>query len=205
MSIFEQEVAQRRMLSRQAKYRKCGSKSKKCPMSTDHMTKRQWEERCGDIVTYQLGKPMSWDEFKQMPSNIQKEYLLNLIHKYSTTAADLSRMFGITAPTVTKFCGNREIGIEFSRGKRMSKDCRAEFEKFLSSGDGFALPATPGSEAPPAVPDVRTVRSEASMEMTEFSLCFHGIISPEMVANSIVAMLRPDAAVKLEVRCSILP
>ncbi len=173
-------------------------------MSTDHMTHRQWKERCGEVVTYQLGQPMSWDDFRQMPVNIQKEYLMDLIHRYSTTASDLARMFGITAQTVTRFCGNREIGIEFSRGKRMSKECRTEFEKFLSGGSGIQAHDVPDTSVTPVVPNCCAEASKARMDMTEFSLCFEGPLQPEMVTNSILAMLHPDANVKLEVRCSVL-
>lgn len=174
-------------------------------MSTDRMTRKQWEERCGKVVTYQLGKPMGWEEFKQIPANLQKEYLLDLIHKYSATASDLARMFDITPQTVTRFCGNQEIGIEFSRGKRMPKECRVEFEKFLSGNDDTANPVTPTFEAASAVQDMRESRLTTGMDMTEFSLCFEGVLIPEMITNSIIAMINPDANVRLEVKCSVLP
>lgn len=51
MNDFDYEVMQRKRLARQAFHRKSGSKSKKCPMSTDHMTRKQWLERCGESVT----------------------------------------------------------------------------------------------------------------------------------------------------------
>lgn len=199
MNDFDYEVIQRKRLASQASHRKCGSKSKKCSMSTDHMTRKQWEERCGDIVTYQLGKPMSWDEFKGLPATLQKEYLMDLIHKYSTTASDLARMFGITPQTVTRFCGNPDIGISFIRGKHMSKENRAEFEKFMSGSD-VTITHTRQNE-PPMTPAAIT----SDMNMTQFSLCFEGVIIPEMVTNSIIAMLRPNSNVKLEVMCSVIP
>lgn len=64
MNDFEYEIMQMKRLARQAQYRKRGSKSKKCPMSTDRMTRRQWEKRCGEVVKYQLGIPIAWKEFK---------------------------------------------------------------------------------------------------------------------------------------------
>lgn len=204
MNDFDYEVLQRKRLARQSSHRKCGSRSKKCPMSTDRMTRKQWEERCGELVTYQLGKPISWDEFRQMPPDIQKKYLLDMIDRYSTTASDLARMFGITPKTVTRFCGSREISIEFSRGKRMPKDRRVEFEKLLSGDDGTSAPNVQETESEL---DMRMVVDKPGkcMDMTAFSLCFEGILQPEMITNSIIAMLRPGSAVKIEVRCSVLP
>lgn len=173
-------------------------------MSTDHMTKKQWKERNGEIVTYQFGRPMSWEDFKRMPADIQKEYLLNLVRRYSTTASDLAKMFGITPVTVSKFCGTREIGIEFCRGKRMTKEQRAEFEKFLGQEDNTVQFVAPAQNPEPEQSSSNT-RLSSCADMTGFSLCFEGAIHPEMVVNSIVSMLRPNANVRLEVRCSILP
>ena len=59
MNDFEFDCLQKKRLAQQAKYRKRGSKSKKCPMSTDHMTKKQWIERCGKIVTIKMDSPVS--------------------------------------------------------------------------------------------------------------------------------------------------
>lgn len=178
-------------------------------MSTDHMTKKQWEERNGKVMTYQLGKPMSWDEFRQMPANIQKEYLLDLIHSYSTTASDLARMFGITPQTVTRVCGNSEIGIEFHRGKRMSKEQRSEFEKFLGKEEAATTIVAEQQAERFAEQffeqDAPILKPSSCADMTGFSMCFEGIIRPEMIMNSIIAMLRPDANVKLEIKCAILP
>lgn len=215
MNDFDYEVMQRKRLARQAFHRKSGSKSKKCPMSTDHMTRKQWLERCGESVTYQLGKPMPWEEFKKMPVQIQKEYLLDMIRKYSTTASDLARLFGIGAPTVTKHCSSEEIGIKFSPGKKMPKDRHEEFERlFLNESEAeVEAPPPPAAEEPQDVVQAPLIcqldmskakPSSSGMEMTDFSMSFQGAINAEAVVNSIVAMLVPGAKVRLDVRCSVI-
>lgn len=45
MNDFEFDCLQKKRLAQQAKYRKRGSKSKKCPMSTDHMTKKTMDRK----------------------------------------------------------------------------------------------------------------------------------------------------------------
>lgn len=204
MRDFDFEVMQRKRLASQASHRKCGSKSKKCSLSTDHMTKKQWKERCGEMATYQMGKPMSWEDFKCLPVHIQKEYLMDLIHKYSTTASDLARMFGIAPQTVTKFCRSQDIGIMFMHGKRMSKEERAEFEKFLSSSQGTLSPFVSEPVQEPVEQLMTPAAMTSGMNMTQFSLSFEGVIIPEMITNSIIAMLRPNSNVKLEVMCSVI-
>jgi len=183
MNDFDYEVMQRKRLARQASHKKCGSKSKKCPMSTDHMTRKQWLE----------------------------EYLLDMIHKYSTTASDLARLFGIGASTVTRHCGTQEIGIKFSPGKKMPKDKRDAFERlFLVEEGASPLPATTDTRDVVEAPTVHRLDmskakpSSAGMEMTDFSMSFQGDINVEMVVNSILAMLIPGSKVRLDVRCSVL-
>ena len=150
-----------------------------------------------------------------MPSTIQKEYLLDMIRKYSTTASDLARLFGIGAPTVTKHCSSEEIGIKFSPGKKMPKDRREEFERlFLNEGEAeVEAPPLPAAEEPQDVVQSplichldmsKSKPSSSGMEMTDFSMSFQGAINVEVVVNSIVAMLAPGAKVRLDVRCSVI-
>lgn len=45
MNDFDYEVLQKKRLARQAFHKKGESKSRKCPMSTDRMTRKQWIEK----------------------------------------------------------------------------------------------------------------------------------------------------------------
>lgn len=212
MNDFDYDVMIKKRVANSARNRKRGSKSKKCPMSTDHMTRKQWLERCGETVTYNLSKPMEWQDFCNLPIHIQKEYLLNLIKLYSTTASDLARMFGITAQTVTKHCGSEEIGIKFSPGKRMNKDNRAAFEIFCQ-GDNFVQKeeetvvakkecGTDPVQRQDVFPIDRSIPAE--MLMTELSMSFAGKFNREMIFNSIASMVPVGTPVKLDIKCFIV-
>lgn len=130
MNDFDYEVSQKRKIASQARYRKNGSKSKKCMLSTDYMTKKQLKERCGEVMSYNFNQPMSWKQFSVLPVKIQKEYLLWLIDQYSVTACDLAKMFDITPQTVRKRCNSEEIDIQFKHGGRMPKDKKRAFEAY---------------------------------------------------------------------------
>lgn len=212
MNDFNYDVMIKKRVANSARNRKRGSKSKKCPMSTDHMTRKQWLERCGETVAYNLSKPMEWQNFCNLPIHIQKEYLLNLIKLYSTTASDLARMFGITAQTVTKHCGSEEIGIKFSPGKRMNKDNRAAFEIFCQRDNPVqkeeeTVVAKKECGAEPVqrqevFPIDRSIPAE--MLMTELSMSFAGKFNREMIFNSIASMVPVGTPVKLDIKCFIV-
>ena len=207
--IFNDDVKEKKRLANQAKYRKCGSRSSKCNFSSDRLTHKQWLERCGKTVTYNFRKPITWQVFCELPIHIQKEYLLNLIDEYHTTASDLAKMFGITPQTVTKHCGHEEIGILFSPGKRMSKERRKAFEE-------FCVGAAPQEEAAAPKKEQESVKvgtfigmdntaQSSDMAMTEFTLSFSGSFNREMICNSLASMLPKGASVKLDIKCLVMP
>lgn len=206
--MFNEDVREKKKIANQARYRKRGSKSKKCSFSSDHMTHKQWVERCGKIVTCNFRDPITWQDFCELPVDIQKEYLLNLIDEYQTTASDLAKMFGITAKTVAKHCGQEEIGIHFSPGKRMSKEKRKAFEEFCGMGTPKETVVIAKKEQEPAkteaLIDMDSATQSPDMAMTEFALSFSGNFSIEMVCNSLVAMLPKGAPVKIDIKCFVM-
>lgn len=202
MNDFDYDVMQMKRLAHQARYRKSGSKSKKCPMSTDRMTRKQWEKRCGEVATYQMMAPLAWAEFKDYPANIKREYINGLIQRFSVTATDLATMFGVTSATVLKMCSEEDIGITFHRGKRMNAEQRMKFDEFLD--DGRTDKKSPASDVDVLEQDDAHSDTDADMSMSAFSLRFDGKFDREMVYNSMAFMLPLGTNVRLEIRCEIL-
>lgn len=204
--IFNTDVRDKKRIAGQARHRKCGSKSKRCVLSTDGMTRKQWIERCGEPVTYTMNKPVSWEEFSTYPKRIQKEYLEGLIGKYATTATDLAKMFNVTPPTISKLCGNEEIGIRFSAGKRMNKEQRDAFNRFLNPCEEMIEECTePVAEEQVEMDEECDDMSRASsdMAMTEFTLSFQGKFNRDMICNSLLSMVKNGTNVKIDIRCCI--
>lgn len=120
MSDFEYDCWQRKRLAQQAKYRKCGSKSKKCSMSTDHMTQKQWKERNGKVVTVNLNQPITWDEFKALTTSMQEEYLRHMMENYGANATSFAAMFGVQPLTIRRHIQMNKLNIKFPVGHSMS-------------------------------------------------------------------------------------
>ena len=126
MSDFEYDCWQRKRLAQQAKYRKCGSKSKKCSMSTDHMTQKQWKERNGKVVTVNLNQPITWDEFKALTTSMQEEYLRHMMENYGANATSFAAMFGVQPLTIRRHIQMNKLNIKFPVGHSMSTARRTE-------------------------------------------------------------------------------
>lgn len=198
MNDFEFDCLQKKRLAQQAKYRKRGSKSKKCPMSTDHMTKKQWIERCGKIVTIKMDSPVSWASFKELSKQTQEEYLKNLMKKYHINASSLAEMFHITPITVRRHIATQGLAVSFPVGHSMNAEDRRAWELFLS-GD-----AVEQSENEVSAENEETC-DEEPMSMCSFSLRFSGKIDVSMISNSLIRILGDHSVGEIEVTCNLAP
>ena len=134
MDDFTYDCLQRKRLAQQAKYRKCGSKSRKCPLSTDHMTTKQWRERCGNIVSINMNGPVSWNSFKELSKQTQEEYIRGLIETYGANATSLATMFNVKPLTVRRYIAARELNVAFQVGRSMNAAQKLAWENFLNDG-----------------------------------------------------------------------
>lgn len=131
MKDFDYEVLQRKRLASQARYRKNGSKSKKCSLPSDGMSHKQWKERNGEVMEYNLSKPMSWKAFTKMPLDLQRKYLENLRDKYEVTATAVAeQLFDIQATSFWAYRKRHDMLDIFPRngGKHASE----LFDTFLN-------------------------------------------------------------------------
>lgn len=217
MNDFEYECMQRKRLANQAKYRKRGNKSKKCSLPSDGMTQKQWKERCGPILSYNLSNVIGWSDFKDLPTSVQTEYITKLQNQYGVTAVDLAKMFGVTPLTVRKHVEAKGLDVSFPRGHTMNKNEKDVWALFLTGGtkqtDGAASNLEEES-VPEAAMEKTTSDScqereqpnedhkDVSMNMSCFTIRFDGAINVDMIANSLKMILgdRPDGSVEITYR-----
>lgn len=206
MSDFEFDCMKKKQLAGQAKYRKRGSKSKKCSLPSDGMTNKQWKERCGPVISYNPNKPMAWEDFKKLPTHIQAEYITNLQHKFGVTAVDLSKMFGVQPLTVRKHADANNLGVEFPRGHAMSAAKKAEWDKFVCPEQDEPAFLDDECEEWPVEEPVNEMPAPAqpeTMKMKNFSLRFSGNIDVNMIANSLKWILGESPNGELEIICNL--
>lgn len=210
MSDFEYDCLQKKRIASQAKYRKCGSKSKKCSLPSDGMTKKQWKDRCGPVVKFNLNKPLSWDDFKKLPIYAQAEYITHLQQKYGATAVDLGKMFGVQALTVRKHADTNNLKVEFYRGRSMNAIQRAAWDAFLCASEDDEKQIDPADNCTDeyetvgsATPEEFDLDEENTMVMSNFSLRFSGVIDVTMIANSLKRILGDSSKGEIEIICKL--
>lgn len=200
MTDYEMEIRDKKRLAVNARRRKCGSKSTYCGLPSDHMTAKQWKERCGKVMTYQMNKPMTWEEFRAMPDDLQTQYLTGLRKTLSVTQGDLADMFGVVPKTVARYLDEHHIDLGFVRGKRKTAKQEELFRLFLDGTIAGAAPrdtaeaadaaspvaddaVAPADEACVVAEEVRGIMPAppaAPVHVHELNLCMDGFFGDEL-------------------------
>lgn len=207
MNDFDYDVMQKKRIARMAQYRKRGSKSKKCPMSTDYMTRKQWEERCGEVHTYKMDEPKSWEQFKEMPINIQQEYLAFLVKNYNVNATSLGTMFSVKPLTVRRYIETNNFGLTFKVGNSMNSAQKEKWKQFLEQSEPLPDEQAVNEQVYDYESDTKSetpqLISSMGMDMKQFSMTFQGKIDVNMIANSIISIIGQGAIGKVEIVCTL--
>ena len=93
MNDFDYDALQKKRIAAGARHMRRGSRSKRCFLPSDNLTPAQLKRRNGPVSTYKLDAPMRWDDFKEMPADLQKQYLTYLVETYGATNEMLGDMF----------------------------------------------------------------------------------------------------------------
>ena len=80
--VFYQDIKEKKSTARGAFHKKGGSKSKKCTLPHEYLSKKEIEKMNGPITTWSMNKFYKYPEFRSMPADIQEAYLTTLIKKY---------------------------------------------------------------------------------------------------------------------------
>lgn len=205
MTDFDYEVMEKRSVARSAKYKINGCKSRKCTLATDYMTPSQIKKMNGETVSYNINRPMTLQEFKKIPPEAGREYIVRLAHLYACNYTSLANMFGCGRSTCQRLLSSDPYNIVFTVGHSMSGQKKALWETFLNSAQTEVAPTPcekaaeeiaeperePASEPAevPAKEVVAETGAPAHMKMDKFSLSFSGFLSAAAIANSLRLVL----------------
>lgn len=217
MNEFDWEVLQRKRIAQQARYRKNGSKSKKCSLPSDRMSQKQWKERNGEIVSVRMNRPMSWKDFKKLSRDSKQLYISTLQDLYGASYEDLGRMFGVTGQGVKGYL--KRAGVVSKPTRSYSKEHRELWERFLNSEperepathQAAEAPELPEEIAPSTDPVVVNFEAQeaaepprkAGMLLDSFTLQFSGGFDPEAIRNSLAMILQKGQQVRIQINCTV--
>ena len=121
MNDFNYDVREKKSLVASARRRVCGSKSKRCTLPSDNLTPAQRRKLDGPVEVYTISKPMSWDQFKSMPADLQQAHLDYLARTFSVGATTVSRVvFGLSDSALRQYL--QHAGLHYPKAGRASED-----------------------------------------------------------------------------------
>lgn len=98
--VYTQDQKDRKRTAGGARAKKGGSRSKRCPMPSDTLTKAQREKLNGPVEQISLNKPLTYAELKELRPTLRHLYLDHLVNYHNARRVDLQQMLG---------CSNRTL------------------------------------------------------------------------------------------------
>lgn len=80
-----------------------------CKLPSDFMTKKEKMAMNGEVMTMEMNKPVKYQAFKLWPTDLQREYLENLVATYKISYADVAEMMGCWRGTLLEFLKSRKL------------------------------------------------------------------------------------------------
>ena len=132
MNDFDYDNLQRKRLANNARYKKNGSKSCKCSLPQDNMTPAQLRRRNGEVNTYNITKPMRWDEFRAMPDDLKRECIEYLRHTYNASNSKIAEMLRKPRAKVVEEIKRLGMSDGDTVRRQMSKEQEEMWAEFLN-------------------------------------------------------------------------
>ena len=177
MNDFDYDALQKKRIAAGARHMRRGSRSKRCFLPSDNLTPAQLKRRNGPVSTYKLDAPMRWDDFKEMPADLQKQYLTYLVETYGATNEMLGDMFYVHPTYVGAV--KKALGVVSHNPHRVLGEKKAIRDHMWAAfcngvvGGGDAVKETPKEtpKEPPKEPEkVETLPVQCPDELEEAAL-----------------------------------
>lgn len=153
-------------------------------LPSDYLSRKEIKAMSGKVESYRMNDPMTWDEFKAMPQDLQRDYITLIRERFGVSDSAIDRMFGVSQ---TGFA-NKIVKLGLGKGKNCGVSNKDK-DGFLKWANG-----------------VKEVREEAPVEPVETKpiqvVLNYGNLSYSGAADDIlatVAALLGNRRVKLSV------
>ncbi len=108
--IYRKDIAEKKKIGYGAKHKKNGSKSKKCAMPSDYLTRKEKLAMNSETMSWCLNDFYTYNDFKKMPSDIQVMYLQGITDKYKVGSSAISMvLFGLTEKALYDYLSRHNL------------------------------------------------------------------------------------------------
>ena len=93
----------------------CG-KGGRVKFPSDYLSKKELNAMNGDVKSYSLNKPMTWEEFRSMPQDLQIMYIKKLRNEFGVPDIVLSKSMGVCKSSFSKAMKDLNLSLGKSAG-----------------------------------------------------------------------------------------
>lgn len=115
MHDFDYDVIQKKRIASGAVHRKRGSKSKKCTLPSDFLSKKELKAMNGEVTTYNIHERMSWKKFKTLPEDVAIEHINWLVETFGCNTIGMADAFGVSDKSVSKWLRDHKVKLPYRR------------------------------------------------------------------------------------------
>lgn len=125
--IYNQDIREKKIIGYGAKHKKNGSKSKKCSLPSDFLTRKEKAKLNGECKSWDMKKFYTWDEFKQMPDDIALHYINGLVNRYGIGLRTIeSEVFNLSANVLRNYMIRKDLFKFINKGSTGSAGVKAK-------------------------------------------------------------------------------
>lgn len=133
--VMKEDIRERKQMAIGAKHMNRRGK-RPINMGVEYKSDKEINEMHGEMKQYDLSKPMSYQEFKMMPADLQGEYFRSLYEKHGATQERIMVMWKVGARTVAFLRKQFHISATIYRRNPTEEASReAKWLAFLNSGN----------------------------------------------------------------------
>ena len=93
----------------------CG-KGGRVKFPSDYLSKKELKAMNGDLKTYNLNRPMTWEEFRSMPQDLQIMYIKKLRNEFGVPDIVLGKAMGICKSSFSRAMSDLNLSLGKSAG-----------------------------------------------------------------------------------------
>lgn len=112
--LFRQDIREKKSANRGARAKVSGSKTKYCGLPSDNLTAAQLKRRNSPVYTYNISKCLSFNEFKHLPDDLQRQYLSTLTTTYRVPLKTIAEAMGCAKSSMSRYA--EQVGFRAMRG-----------------------------------------------------------------------------------------
>lgn len=112
---FDYDVMQKKRIARGAAHRKRGTKSKKCTLPSDYLTKKELKALDGEVKTYNIHQRLTYTQFKELPDDLATDHINWLIETFGCNAEAIGRSLGVSKGCVFVWTKSHNMKLTYRR------------------------------------------------------------------------------------------